>query len=227
MGPSLVAIYLVIKFDGKVGAKKLFKRLLQVRLGFWYFPVILLIPLVLVIAHILNIVLFHVSFPQAGLLTAPWWIPLVFAIFILMQFSEELGWRGFALDRLQNKFNALSSGILLGIFWAAWHIPMFLINGFGQHDNHLPFEQFFLTIILVSVLITWLQNNTRGSLIPAFIVHALINLSGEVLPLIEKNNGTQGNYTVWIITNILLFLSVISIVSFWGYKTLVRYKRTI
>lgn len=222
MGPSLAAIYLVIKVDGKTGTKKLFKRVLQLKLGYWYFPVFLLLPIMLVFAHLLNIIFFDASFPKTGLLAEPWWIPVLFVIFFIMQFAEELGWRGYALDRLQKRWNALFSSILLGSIWAIWHLPMFLTSGFSQHDNHLPFGQFFLTIVLMSVLITWLQNNTKGSLVPAFIIHALINLSGEVLPLIEKNSEIQGDYTVWIISNILLFLFVIVVIFFWGYKKLVR-----
>ena len=68
------------------------------------------------------------------------------------------------------------------------------------------------------------QKNTKSSLVPAFIIHAPINLSGEVLPLIEKNLEIQGDYTVWIISNILLFLFAIVILIFWGYKKLVRQK---
>ena len=227
IGPSFAAIILVIKFDGRVGLNELFQRVLNIKLGYWYFPVFLMLPITLIAAHLINIFFFNTSFPKTSLLKEPWLIPVLFIIFFILQFSEELGWRGYALDRLQKKWNALFSSILLGSIWAIWHIPMFLINGFGQHDNHLPFGQFFLTIVLVSVLITWFQNNTKGSLIPAFIVHALISLSGEVLPLIQKNNEIQDDFTVWIITNILLFLSVIIVVLFWGYKNLARQKSAI
>ena len=222
IGPSLSAIYLVIKFDGKTGAKKLFKRVLELKLGYWYFPVFLLLPIMLVFAHLLNIIFFDASFPKTGPLAEPWWIPVLFVIFFIMQLAEELGWRGYALDRLQKRWNALFSSILLGSIWAIWHLPMFLTSGFGQHDYHLPFGQFFITAVLMSIFITWLQNNTNGSLIPAFVIHALINLSGEVLPLIEKNKEIQGDYTAWVISNILLFLFVIVVIFFWGYKKLAR-----
>jgi membrane protease YdiL (CAAX protease family) len=221
-GPSLAAIFLTGINGGKTEVKKLFSRLWNIKLGYWYFPVLLLLPATLIIAHLLNIILFHASFPSSGLLTEFWWIPIIFLIFLIMQFSEELGWRGYALDRLQKRWNAVFSSVLLGIIWAIWHLPMFLISGFGQYDNQLPYGQFFITLVLISVLITWLQNNTNGSLVPAFIIHAMLNLSGEVLPLVEKSNNTQCDYMPWIISNILLCLIIIVVIFIWGYKKLVR-----
>lgn len=222
IGPSLAAIFLVIKFDGKGGLKNLIKRVWYKKLGYWYFPLLLMLPITLVAAHLINTFFFSNAFPKTGLLEEPWWIPVLFVIFFIYQFSEELGWRGFALDRLQKKWNALNSSLLIGCIWGIWHLPMFLSSGFGQYDNHLPFIQFLVTLVLLSVWITWFQNNNNNSLLPAFIIHAYINLSGEVLPLIEKKEQTQSNYTAWVILNILLLFSVITIVFFYGYKKLVR-----
>lgn len=222
IGPSLIAFILVFKNEGKQGTKYLFKRILQIKLNYWYFPIFLLIPVLLLLAHLINVFIFDVAFPITGLIKEPWWIPVVFLIFFILQFGEEFGWRGFALEKLQTKWNALTSSIILGGLWAVWHLPMFLSKGFPQYNYHLPFHQLLLTFVAASVLITWLQNNCKGSLIPAFVIHALINFSGEILPLIEKNKEVQGDYTVWIIINILLFIVVISIVKIFGYKTLIR-----
>jgi len=227
VGPSFVALYLLYRNDGITGIKKVLGRIFKLDLGYWIYPIIFLIPITLIGAHLLNIVLFKASLPQSGLLKEPWWIPVLFIVFFIFQFGEEIGWRGFALDRLQNRMNALFSSILLGSLWALWHLPMFFMNGFGHHDYHLPFGQFLLTLILLSIIITWLQNNTKSSLFAAFVIHAYINLCGEVLPLIEKNTERQGDYTVWLITNILLFSIVVLILSIWGYKKLVRQNRAI
>jgi len=195
---------------------------LRFRLGYWYIPLFLIIPLTLLVAHGLNALLFGASFPKTGLLSEPWWIPVVFLIFLIMQISEEFGWRGYALERLQIRWNATFSSVILGSIWAIWHLPMFISQGFGHHDKQLPFVQFFVTLVLVSLFITWLQNNANGSLLPAFALHAMVNLSGEVLPLIEKSEEVQGDYTSWIIANVLFLVLAIIVVTVWGPKTLTR-----
>jgi membrane protease YdiL (CAAX protease family) len=119
----------------------------------------------------------------------------VFLIFFILQISEEFGWRGYTPDRLQARWSALISSLIIGVLWGIWHLPMFLSNGLPHFENHLPFGQLFITLVAASIFITWLQNNCKGSLIPAFVIHSLINISGEALPLIEKNKEVQGNYT--------------------------------
>ncbi len=222
IGPSLIAFIITFKNEGKHGAKQLFNRVLKVKLGYWYLPIFLIIPVLLVLAHILNMILFGASFPQTGLLSEPWWIPIVFLIFFILQFSEEFGWRGYALDRLQSRWDAFVSSLIIGVLWATWHLPMFLSNGFPHFQNHLPFGQLFITLITASIIITWLQNNCKGSLVPAFIIHSFINFSGEVLPLIEKNKEAVGDYTAWMIVNVLLIITSIFILLIWGKKKLVR-----
>lgn len=218
--PSLVALFLIYKEQGNSGIKALISRVFKLRLGYWYFPIFLIIPVPLVLAHFINTLFGH-PFPTTQILSEPWMILPLFLVFLILVAGEEFGWRGFALDKLQTKWSAFTSSIILGSIWAIWHIPMFLSNGFGHHDLQLPFGQLFLTLVLVSILITWLQNNT-GSLAPAFILHAFLNLSGEVLPLIDKNTKTQGNYTQWIFTNLLCAIVVILVLKHWGIRTLTR-----
>jgi len=222
MIPSLIAFILIYKKHGLDGCKNLFMKLFKLRLGYWYIPIFLIVPAVVYSAHVLNVYLFGAEFPQTGLLAQPLWIPVVFIIFFIFQFSEEFGWRGYALEHLQKKFNALSSSLIVGTLWAVWHIPMFLSQGFPHHDYQLPFVQLFVTLVLASIIMTWLINNCNGSLFPAFILHAFINISGEVLPLIEKSTENQGDYRVWIITNLLLSATVLIILVIWGPRSLKR-----
>jgi membrane protease YdiL (CAAX protease family) len=219
IGPTLVALILVARAGGKEGLKRLLARGVQFKLGRWYWALILIMPAVLILAHVLNSLLGG-SFPKTGGLAQPYLIPPLFLILLIMQLGEEFGWRGFALDELQQNWGAVRASVVLGVLWSLWHIPMFLAKGFGHHDYRLPFGQLLITLVLVSILITWVQNNTGGSLIPAFVFHTFINLSGEVLPLIERNREVQGDYTAWIIANVLFAIVVVTVISRWGASTL-------
>lgn len=89
--------------------------------------------------------------------------------------SEEGGWRGFALPRLQEKFNALTSSLILGTIWAVWHLPLFFIPGTDQTGIFFPI--YLLLNISFATYITWLYNNTNGSLPITILAHFCINIS--------------------------------------------------
>jgi len=91
--------------------------------------------------------------------------------------GEELGWRGFALPRMQSKIGALSSSILLGLIWAGWHIPYWPIPGWFPKMQSIPFLAFTLQSIAKSVIMTWTYNNTKGSVLIASLFHLVLNYS--------------------------------------------------
>jgi len=79
-------------------------------------------------------------------------IPLIFSnlLFTLVSgpLSEETGWRGFALPKLQSKFNAVSSSLILGLIWACWHIPLYFV------EDRIPFYIFIFLVLVISILMT-------------------------------------------------------------------------
>jgi membrane protease YdiL (CAAX protease family) len=123
-----------------------------------------------------------------GLFAEPWRIPL-YALFVLVfgPIPEELGWRGYALDGLQARFNPLLSSMILGVMWAVWRIPIFLIEGTYQH-NHIGlatpgFAANCLSVVALSMMFTWIYNRTHRSILAAILFHFAINISGELFPL--------------------------------------------
>jgi membrane protease YdiL (CAAX protease family) len=114
------------------------------------------------------------------------WIPNFFLYyFIGGPFTEEYGWRGYALDRLQSKFNALISSLILGFIWGLWHLPLFFIEGTVQ--SNIPIYEFILVQMLSSILYTWILNNNRdkkGNVIVflAILFHAMGNFSSMIFP---------------------------------------------
>lgn len=116
------------------------------------------------------------------------WMFIPFALFILAfgPLPEELAWRGYALDGLQSRWKALTSSLILGAVWTAWHLPLFFIQGSYQHSLGLGTGQFWLYMldkVPESILMTWIYNNNRRSTLSAILFHFMINLVGELFDL--------------------------------------------
>lgn len=220
VGPSLAALLLVARDHGRRGACDLLRRAAALRIGVWYLPALALLPGLVILAHLLDVALGG-RFPEKEILSTPWMIVPLYLVFVVMQISEEFGWRGYALDRLQRRQSALVASLFLGGVWAIWHLPMFTVAGFPQFEHGVPYAQFAVTLIAVSVLITWMQNGTSGSLVPAFLCHAMVNLTGEVLPM-WRTTGGQSDQRAWLIANGLLIVCVLVVVKVAGAKQLRR-----
>jgi membrane protease YdiL (CAAX protease family) len=106
-------------------------------------------------------------------------IGMVF-VFFLGGGQEELGWRGFALPRLQQSYSALGASLIIGVVWAIWHLPLFF-TAWG--DSQLPFPVYSIALVALSVLFTWLYNNTRGSVLLTMMMHASFNSANGLVPL--------------------------------------------
>ena len=112
-----------------------------------------------------------------------------FHIFPGSALGEELGWRGFALPRMQARNSALKASLIIGILWGCWHLPLWL-TGTESHPISL-FGPFVVAVIASSVIYTWLYNNTGGSLLIIVLYHAASNLPITVLISPMGSQGTQ------------------------------------
>ena len=158
--------------------------------------------------------------PPAGL-GPGWTIPLllaqVFTQFFAGPASEEAGWRGFALPRLEAKYNALLSSLILGVIWTFWHLPLFYLTGATQMT--IPMPLYLVLTLTLTTYMTWLYNNTRGSLIITTLGHYSYNLTGTLLtgPL-----SLMPAMVFYLTAGPLLFLIVAGIVITFRPKNLSR-----
>jgi membrane protease YdiL (CAAX protease family) len=118
--------------------------------------------------------------------------------------GEELGWRGFALPRMQQQTNALNASILLGLVWGLWHLPLYFVSGTGQSEllgagasPAFAIGGFLGWTIGLSVLFTWLFNQTGGSLIVVILFHAAVNVAA-FLPSAVGSGGSASLLNVLI-----------------------------
>ena len=89
--------------------------------------------------------------------------------------GEELGWRGFALPRLQASLTAWRATLVLGVAWAAWHLPAFFYRPTYRAMGPAGFVAFSVSILAASVVFTWLFNATGGSVLVVALFHGLFD----------------------------------------------------
>lgn len=138
--------------------------------------------------------------------------PVVLLVMLLLGGGqEELGWRGFALPRLQADYSALVASLLVGGAWALWHLPLFFMGApRNQTGNFLLYA---LLIIGFSVVLTWCYNST-GSVLLAMILHASMNSSGALLP-IQSGVANQWAMVIDGASVIAMWLVAVAVIV-WG-----------
>lgn len=134
----------------------------------------------------------------------------VLVIALLFGGQEELGWRGFALPRLQARYSALASSLILAVIWTLWHVPNFFLPGTTQSE--LPWLWYMLLGPAVTILLTWIFNNTRGSPLPAMLFHGAVNAAPGLLPL----DAEEGLISMRVAVLIAAWLMVVVVLAVFG-----------
>ena len=173
--PNLAAfIVLAWIIKRKGGINQLFKGWLKFKVApIWY--IIILSPIFFAFITIGIYGLVYGYYPTTEVFTDP--LALV-AIIIMSTITgamgEELGWRGFALPWLQTRYNALTSSIILGTLWSVWHLPLWF-TGIGFET--IPFWAYAIIGISFTIMLTWICNSTRGSLVMATLRSTILNIN--------------------------------------------------
>jgi len=109
-------------------------------------------------------------------------------IFLFVGLGEETPWRGFALPELQKRYSPFAASLVVGVFWAAWHIPLMGVE--FKADLIVPF---LLGVMAASVVMAWLFNRTSGGLLPLPLMHASVNTvgAGYVFPMFIGSADTR------------------------------------
>lgn len=135
-------------------------------------------------------------------------------ILVVGPLPEEIGWRGYLLDRCQVRWSAVTSGFAVGLVWATWHAPLFLMPGYFANFDFAPDPiPFAVSILLVSIVYTWVYNNTARSVLALIGFHFMENFVGQMtsLPRTAEPIGIA-----------LRVLLVLGIVAWFGARTFRR-----
>jgi CAAX protease family protein len=191
-GPTLAAIILAAVISGGKGLGELLRPLGKWRVGVYWYLFALLFPLCArLIAVGLDLLLGGSAptfFSAAGIPadTNPLLliVPVFIGVFFQAGLAEEIGWRGFALPRLQARYNALVSSLILGVLWTFWHFhPV-------NWPQIAPVAGWYVLIVIAfTVILTWVYNNTNGSLLLVVLMHTASNTSDWIVPIVPTLNG--------------------------------------
>jgi membrane protease YdiL (CAAX protease family) len=187
--PSLAAFIVAFLADGRKGVLDILRRLGRWRANWRWYVFILFSPAVLYFLAVGVHVLLGGTAPQFPLFRENQQMILMVFIFFLLPwqssaFLEEIGFRGYALEKLQNKWGPLVGTLILGTFFGAWLLPEFFQpDSFQYSMGGLRFYPWFILMeIGWSVLMTWVYNNTgKSSLIAGYLFHTAFNTWALVL----------------------------------------------
>jgi len=210
-GPFVAAFFLTYLYERKDGVKRLIQRGWNININKkWWLPILFLLPAMELTAILSATIFGGDAFPELPVFTKPYMFARTFLSLLYLAALEEYGWRGYALDRLQRKWNALVSSLIIAIFWGIWHFQQWFM---GVRD--VPFLAFWYGILMESILLTWIYNNTKRSLLPVIIVHTLMN--AELFSPWSSVNSAWIYVLIWTLVTITVLIG-------WGPRTLTRLK---
>ncbi len=142
--------------------------------------------------------------------------PLLFIAFFIAAAGEELGYMGYAIDPLQDRWSALTSCFIVGILWAFWHFPSMI--QIGQSPALMAWG--FLATVGFRILYVWLYNNTGKSVFGVIVFHAVGNTGRSIFP----GGRSQFELADAAVGYSIIALAAIIVTFLWGAKTLARYR---
>lgn len=209
--PAIAAAIMIYRAEKWAGVRRLLSRALdfgRVRSAVWFVPAVLLMPAVMTVEYwLLRRMGLPIPPPRF-----PLWMPLaMFAVYFLAALGEELGWMGYAADPLQERSSALRAALVLGIFWAAWHIqPVVQV---GRSPTWIAWQCLFW--LSARVVIFWLYNNTGRSVFAVAVFHTMLNVSSFLFPV--DGSFYDPRITALIMTGLALIVVLV-----WGPRTLTK-----
>jgi membrane protease YdiL (CAAX protease family) len=198
--------------EGRAGIRRLLGRIVLWRVGFsWYLFALIGIPAVMALGTII-VPGGVASFGSLGLGYVLTYLAIFPLIIVLGgPLFEEVGWRGFALPRLQPAYGPLVGTLILGLLWALWHLPQFLIPSWAEASGgsgFLAIVKFVFIAVAFAIVTTWVFNNTNGSVLLAVLVHASIDAfsipMGVLFSPSEVANGILLSFGVLVVLIVAL-----------------------
>lgn len=214
LGPGIAGIVLTYREQGREGGRDFWRRVFDFRRISlqWYALILLIYPALHLISIAINAWLGG-NPPQFAFIkeaiAMPAGVLVVVILYLIQSALEELGWRGYMLDRLQAIWKPLTASLVIGIFHAFWHLPLFWIVGTNQsrYLSAVDFSLFFAFVVAGSFYSTWCYNANHRSTLAVILLHTAANLALDTFLLPGK-----GEY----IFKMLIALTAVAIAIAWA-----------
>jgi membrane protease YdiL (CAAX protease family) len=199
MAPFLISVVMIRTSKNSKLKEDFVNRLVNPRLiRLKMLPAFLFIMPLSILASIAISLLFGESISQfqlaEGFSFSSGFVPVLLVLLLAATF-EELGWRGYAFDSLQSRYNYLTASIIFSLLWSLWHFPLIFIKDSYQyeifHQNIWFGVNFFVSIIPMGIIISWICLKNRKSVIAAIVFHFIINMSQEILEISQTTKCIQ------------------------------------
>jgi len=196
-GPLAGALNSIHRENGKGSTRKYLQGFLDLKLGWkaYIFPVIIFGGSTFIAWFLPELC----GENRLQMLLPSFWIfipCLVFMVFVGGG-QEELGWRGYALPILEEKFGIWFANIILGVIWAVWHIPTWFITGTTQ--SHMNFGGFVLLMTGYSFIFSWIRKISGNRPFSGIYAHGLANAIIPLMPTFNMQESmNQPRYWIWV-----------------------------
>ena len=216
-GPMLAAIIMTAITNGKEGLGELWRRITRWRVPWPYAAFAILSPVALFIIAAVIVRITQGEWPDLRLLGQVNYLPYlgwgVLPLWLVtFGFGEEIGWRGFALPRLQKTMSVSKATLVLGVLWMLWHVPPFLYHETYLGMGWMMLPAFVIGVLCGAVLFTWLYNGTGGSVLMVAIWHTLFDL-------LSASKAGQDVIPIFISAGVIVFALFIARVERpWGFR---------
>jgi membrane protease YdiL (CAAX protease family) len=137
------------------------------------------------------------------------------------QAGEEVGWRGYALPRLAPHLGLGGASLVVGVIWALWHLPLFIMQGTGSTGQSFPI--YLLHVTALSAAMSWLYWKTQGSLLLVMVMHAAVNNTSGIVPAALPHAtdpmSFQGSLVAWVTVGVAWVVAAVLLYQMHGAET--------
>jgi membrane protease YdiL (CAAX protease family) len=202
--PALLAISLSALLEGRGGVRSLLSKLAHWRISLKW------VAMALVLALVIRLTMSLIAL-RLGLISTiqlrpggPAQYVILAVVFFVFAIPEELGWRGYALPKLLERYSPLAAALIIGVLWGSLHLALLLPDMMNEGASPLAT---LLSVIGTSVLLTWLYVNSDGSIVLTTLFHAAQSF------FIIVNGGLTGTQQAWLMAGVYLAAALIVVLA--------------